>query len=80
MFKLLVVLFINKEIKSKEGTTQWDPTSMGAYVPGVTPLLHFWHQLTIVNEHECKEVAFAGDFSVAGKIKRSKQIGKWYNK
>ena len=29
----------NHEIKSREGTTQ-DPTAMGAYALGVTPLTH----------------------------------------
>ena len=63
-------LFIlgKKEIKSKEGTTQGDPTAMAAYTLGVTPLIHFLHEYVSVNNHRCKEVAFADDFTIAGKI------------
>ena len=31
----------NQEIKSREGTTQEDPTAIGAYVVGVSPLILF---------------------------------------
>ena len=51
------------ELLSKEGTTQGDPTSMGAYALGVTPLLFFLRNFIINNENSCKEVAFAGDFT-----------------
>ena len=39
-------LFIlgNKEIKSKEGSTQGDPTAIATYASGVTPLIHFLHK------------------------------------
>ena len=33
-----------KEILSKEGTTQGDPTSIGTYALGVTLLLHLLHE------------------------------------
>ena len=58
---------------SKERTTQGEPTSMGTYVLGVTPLLHFLHQSILINEHRSKEVAFADDLTVAGKIEEIKQ-------
>ena len=46
---------------------------MGTYVLGVTPLLHFLHQSILINEHRSKEVAFADDLTVAGKIEEIKQ-------
>ena len=46
---------------------------MGTYVLGVTPLLHFLHQPILINEHRSKEVAFADDLTVAGKIEEIKQ-------
>ena len=44
-----------KEILSKEGTTQGDPTSMGTYVLGVAPLLHFLHDFILIDEHRSKK-------------------------
>ena len=63
-------LFIlgNKEIKSKEETAQGDPTAMVTYALGVTPLIHFLHEYVSMNNNRCKEVAFADDFTIAGKI------------
>ena len=58
----------NNEIKSKEGTTQDDPTAMGDYALGVIPLIHFLLEYVLLNNHRCKEVAFADDFTIAGKI------------
>ena len=45
-------LFITegKEIKSKEGTTQGDPTSTGAHALGITPLFQFLHELIYNNQ------------------------------
>ena len=61
-----------KEILSKEGATQDDPTSMGTYALGVTPLLHFLYEFILINEHRSKEVAFVNDLTVAGNIKEIK--------
>ena len=61
-----------KQTLSKERTTQGEPTSMGTYAPGVIPLLHFLHQSILINEHRSKEVTFADDLTVAGKIEEIK--------
>ena len=58
----------NKEIKSKEGAPQGDPTAMEAYALRVTPLIHFLHEYVSRNNHRCKEVALSDDFTIAGKI------------
>ena len=44
----------------------------GSLCAGVTPLLHFLQEFILVNEQGSKEVAFAHDFSVKGKIKKVK--------
>ena len=56
------------ELLSNEGTTQGDLTSMGAYALGISPLLQFLLDFISVNDLNAKEVAFADDFTVAGKI------------
>ena len=68
-FLFLYRLFIlgNKDIKCKEGRTQGDPTAMAAYALGLTPLIHFLHKYVSMNNHRCKEVAFADNFTMAGK-------------
>ena len=62
-------VIVGKEILSKEGTTQGDPTSVGTYALVLTPLLHFLHEFILINEHRSKEVTFADDLTVAGNIK-----------
>ena len=62
----------NFELKSREGTTQGDPTAMAAYALGVTPLIQFLIEFINNNEHHSKEVAFADDFTVVGKVKEIK--------
>ena len=62
----------NFELKQREGTTQGDPTAMVAYALGVTPLIQFLIEFININEHHSKEVAFADDFTVAGKVKEIK--------
>ena len=58
---------------SKEGTTQVVPTAMAAYALGVTPLLHLFHEFITSNFHVTKEVAFAVDLTVSGKISEIKE-------
>ena len=56
------------ELLSKKGTTQGEPTSMGAYALGILPLLQFLFDFISVNELNAREVAFADDFTVTSKI------------
>ena len=56
------------ELFSNEGTTQGDTTSMGAYARGILPLLQFLLDFISVNELNAKEVAFADNFTVPGKL------------
>ena len=67
-----LIVIGGKETLSKEEATQSDPTSMGIYALGVTPLLQFLHESILINEHRSKEVAFADDLTVAGNIKQIK--------
>ena len=60
----------NHERKSREGATQGDPATMGAYALGVTPLIHFLSKFILISEHRSKEVAFVDDFTVVGKASK----------
>ena len=62
----------NHEIKSREGTTQGDPTAVGTSALGVTPLINFLSEFILINEHKSKELPFADDFTVAGKTSEIK--------
>ena len=55
------------ELLSNVGTTEGDPTSMGAYALGILTLLQFLLDF-ISNELNTKEVASADDYRVAGKL------------
>ena len=59
-YMCLARLFIigGGELLSKVGTTQGDPTSMGAYTLGISPLLQFLIDFISVNKLNAKEVGF----------------------
>ena len=61
-------IFGGGEILSKEGITQSDPTSMGDYALGILPMLHSLLDFVLTNDHQTREVAFADDLAVAGKL------------
>ena len=48
--------------------TQGDPTLMGAYARGILPILHFLIGFVLTNDLQTREVAFADDLTVAGKL------------
>ena len=60
------------EIKSKEGTTQGDPTSMALYALGSLPLIWFLSQI----ESEVSQVAYADDLTGGGKVAG---LRKWFD-
>ena len=63
-----------KEIKSYEGTTQGDPTSMAVYALSVTPLLNSMLDFVNQKHHTTKEVTFADDFTIAGKLSETREL------
>ena len=56
------------EIRSNEGTTQGDPVAMAIYAIGITPLIMMMIELVTTTCDDIKMVAFADDFSAAGKL------------
>jgi hypothetical protein len=60
------------ELKSKEGTTQGDPTSMALYAIGSLPFLWLLDQ----EESGTCQVAYADDLSGGGKVE---SLRKWFN-
>ena len=45
-----------------------DLTSMGAYVLGILPILHFLLDFVLTSDLHTREIAFADDLTVAGKL------------
>ena len=64
------IVISGKEILSKEGTTQGDPTSVGTYSLGMN--VHFLYVFILINEHRVTEVAFEDGVTVAGNIEEIK--------
>ena len=69
-YKTPVRLFVigGTEIRSNEGTTQGDPVAMTIYAIGITPLIMMMFELVTTRCDDIKMVAFADDFSAAGKL------------
>jgi hypothetical protein len=65
-------VLVGAELKSKEGTTQGDPTSMALYAIGSLPFLWLLDQ----KESGTCQVAYADDLSGGGKIE---SLRKWFN-
>ena len=55
-------------VLSKEGTTQGDPTAMRTYTLAVLSLIHFLLEFFSINHLSTKEVAYADNLKVAGKL------------
>ena len=56
------------EIRSNEGTTQSDPVARAIHTIGITPLVMMMVELVTTRCDDIKMVAFADDFSAAGKL------------
>ena len=56
------------EIRSNMGTTQGNPVAMGIYATGIAPLIMMMIELVTTRCDDIKMVAFADDFSAAGKL------------
>ena len=61
-------IFGGSEILSKERTTQGDPTSMETYALGILPMLNSLLDFILTNDLQTRELAFAYDLTVAGKL------------
>ena len=56
------------KILSKKGNILGDLTSMEAYVLGILPILHFLLDFVLTSDLNTREIAFADDLTVAGKL------------
>ena len=65
------------EMLSKEGTTQGDLRAMGAFALGILPLIPFLLEFISINHLSDKEITFAEDFTVPGKLT---SIGDYWGK
>ena len=61
-------IFGGGEILSKEGATQGDPTSMGAYALVILPMLHSLLDFVSTKDLQSREATFADDLTVAGRL------------
>ena len=66
-----------EELSSSEGTTQGDPLSMPLYALAITPLITSLVNIMSFQEKSVQMVAFADDFTSAGKLKDLKY---WWDK
>ena len=65
------------QILSSDGTTQGNPTAMGADPLGILPLIKFQLQSINLNDMNAKEIVFSDDFSAAGSLNSIKDY--WDN-
>ena len=56
------------EIFPNVGTAHGDPAAMGTHALGILPLIHSLLEFISINHLSAKEVSFADDFTVAGKL------------
>ena len=63
-----LVIIGGKELRSREGITQGDPTAMAAYVLGLTPLRDHLQPV----KGSVKHVAFVNDLTGGGKLEKIK--------
>ena len=68
-FVTRLFLTSGSEMKSNEETTQGDSVAVAIYALGITPSIMMMVELVSTKRDDKKMVAFADDFSAAGKLK-----------